>query len=163
MLTYCKNVCLIIIYCEGQHEKGPRGKYAKVLRSSICRAQTASGMEFRNAHRARHDKPRHECKNDIGCGRLNITTTRTLVFCAYKAGKSYHCNVPWDKFPCTEKCRFLDKRVREISRFFVAPPSVFPLSVWRVSWTLLSRNTSTSVDNLDVTRREGILLQHTLY
>ena len=30
---------------------------------------------------------------------------------------------------CTEKCRFMDKRVREISRFFVAPPRVFPLSV----------------------------------
>ena len=31
--------------------------------------------------------------------------------------------------PCTEKCRFMDKRVREVSRFFVAPPRVFPLSV----------------------------------
>ena len=28
-----------------------------------------------------------------------------------------------------EKFRFMDKRVREISRFFVAPPHVFPLSV----------------------------------
>ena len=30
----------------------------------------------------------------------------------------------------TEKCRFMDKRVREISRFFVAPRRAFPLSVW---------------------------------
>ena len=30
---------------------------------------------------------------------------------------------------CTEQCRFLDKRLREISRFLVAPPRVFPLSV----------------------------------
>ena len=29
----------------------------------------------------------------------------------------------------TKKCRFMDKRVREISCFFVAPPRVFPLSV----------------------------------
>ena len=29
----------------------------------------------------------------------------------------------------TEKCRFMDKRLCEISRFFVAPPRVFPLSV----------------------------------
>ena len=43
------------------------------------------------------------------------------------------------------KCRFMDKRVREISRFFVAPPRMFSLSVWRVSRTLLSRNTSGSV------------------
>ena len=45
----------------------------------------------------------------------------------------------------TEKCRFMDKRVCEILCFFVAPPRVFPLSVWRVSRTLLYRNTSTSV------------------
>ena len=42
----------------------------------------------------------------------------------------------------TEKCRFMDKRVREISRIFVRE---FALAVWRVSRTLLSRNTSTSV------------------
>ena len=35
----------------------------------------------------------------------------------------------------------MDKRVREISRLFVAPPRVFPLSVWRVSRTLLSSHT----------------------
>ena len=29
----------------------------------------------------------------------------------------------------TEKCRFLDKRVREITRFFVAPQRMFFLSV----------------------------------
>ena len=29
----------------------------------------------------------------------------------------------------TEQCRFMDKKVREISRFFVAPPRAFPLSV----------------------------------
>ena len=31
----------------------------------------------------------------------------------------------------TRKCRFMDKEVREISRFFVAPQRAFPLSVWR--------------------------------
>ena len=36
----------------------------------------------------------------------------------------------------------MDKKVREISRFFAAPPRVFPLSVWCVSRKLLSRNTS---------------------
>ena len=45
----------------------------------------------------------------------------------------------------TEKCIFLDKRVREISRFFVAPRREFAPAIWRVSRTLLSRNTSTSV------------------
>ena len=35
--------------------------------------------------------------------------------------------------------------VREISRFFVAPRREFAPAVWRVSRTLLSRNTSTSV------------------
>ena len=49
----------------------------------------------------------------------------------------------------TEECIFMDKRVREISRFFVAPPRVFPLSVWRVSRKLLSRNTSGLVQNKD--------------
>ena len=33
------------------------------------------------------------------------------------------------KYAYTEKFRFMDKRLREISRFFVAPPRVFPLSV----------------------------------
>ena len=28
-----------------------------------------------------------------------------------------------------KKCRFMDKRVREMSHFFAAPPRVFPLSV----------------------------------
>ena len=37
----------------------------------------------------------------------------------------------------TQKCRFMDKEVREISRFFVAPPCSLPLSVWRVSRTSL--------------------------
>ena len=40
----------------------------------------------------------------------------------------------------TMKCRFMNKGVREISRFFVAPPRVFPLSVWRISRTSLSQN-----------------------
>ena len=35
-----------------------------------------------------------------------------------------HSTVP------TEKCRFMNERVREISRFFVAPPHLFPVSVW---------------------------------
>ena len=39
----------------------------------------------------------------------------------------------------------MDKRVREISRFFVALQREFAPAVWRVSRTLLSRNTSTSV------------------
>ena len=32
---------------------------------------------------------------------------------------------------CTQKCRFMDKEVREILRFFVAPRRTIPLSVWR--------------------------------
>ena len=39
----------------------------------------------------------------------------------------------------------MDKRFREILRFFVAPQREFAPAVWRVSRTLLSRNTSTSV------------------
>ena len=46
----------------------------------------------------------------------------------------------------TEKCIFMDKRVREISRFFVVPQREFAPAVWRVSRTLLSRNTSISVN-----------------
>ena len=47
----------------------------------------------------------------------------------------------------TEKCRFIDKRVREISRFFVAQPRVFPLSVCACASqrTVLSTNTFSSV------------------
>ena len=45
----------------------------------------------------------------------------------------------------TEKCRFIDISVREISRFFVAPRREFAPAVWRISRTLLSRNTSTLV------------------
>ena len=45
----------------------------------------------------------------------------------------------------TQKCRFVDKKVHEISRFFVAPPCGFPLSVWCVSRTSLSTITSTLV------------------
>ena len=45
----------------------------------------------------------------------------------------------------TKKCRFLDKRVREISRFFVVPPRVFPLSVRARPRTVLSTNTSSLV------------------
>ena len=48
-------------------------------------------------------------------------------------------------FVCTQKCRFMDKEVREISPFFVAPPRGFPLSIWRVSRTSLSTITSTLV------------------
>ena len=44
------------------------------------------------------------------------------------------------------KCRFMDKRVRETSHFFVAPQCEFAPAVWRVSRTLLSRNTSTPVE-----------------
>ena len=39
----------------------------------------------------------------------------------------------------------MEKRLREISRFFVAPRREFAPAVWRVSRTLLYRNTSTSV------------------
>ena len=61
-----------------------------------------------------------------------------LSFFPYPVGNPEHEH-------CTQKCRFMDKRVCEISRFFVAPPRVFPLSVWCVSRTLLSRNISTIV------------------
>ena len=47
----------------------------------------------------------------------------------------------------------MDKRVREIPRFFVVPRREFAPAVWRVSWTLLSRNTSTSVDQRQKERR----------
>ena len=33
--------------------------------------------------------------------------------------------------PCTQKCIFMGREVREISRFFVAPPRAFPVSIWR--------------------------------
>ena len=52
---------------------------------------------------------------------------------------------PTDLKSSTEKCRFMDKRVRDILRFFVAPRREFAPALWRVSRTLLSRNTSTSV------------------
>ena len=32
---------------------------------------------------------------------------------------------------CTQKCRFMEKEVRDILCFFVAPRRAFPLSVWR--------------------------------
>ena len=47
----------------------------------------------------------------------------------------------------TKKCRFMDKRVREISRFFVALPRVFPLSVRTHPRTVLSTNTSSLVQH----------------
>ena len=40
----------------------------------------------------------------------------------------------------TQKCRFMGKEVREISRFYVAPPRELVLSVWRVSRTSLPKN-----------------------
>ena len=46
----------------------------------------------------------------------------------------------------TKKCRFMDKRVREISRFFAALPHIFPLSVRARPRTVLSTNTSSLVD-----------------
>ena len=49
-------------------------------------------------------------------GRVNLSPQRAL------AAMPQSCIT-------TEKCRFMDKRLREISRFFVAPPHVFPLSV----------------------------------
>ena len=45
----------------------------------------------------------------------------------------------------TKKCKFMDKRVCEISRFFVAPLHVFPLSVCARPCTVLSTNTSSLV------------------
>ena len=45
----------------------------------------------------------------------------------------------------TKKCTFLDKKVREISRSFVAPPCVFSLSVRARPHTVLSTNTSSLV------------------
>ena len=62
-----------------------------------------------------------------------------------KSGSVFRSSKTWDHNTYTEKCRFMDKRVREISRFFVAPRREFAPAVWRVSRTLLSRNTSTSV------------------
>ena len=41
----------------------------------------------------------------------------------------------------TQKCRLMGKEVREILRFCVASPRMFPLSVWRVSHTSLPKNT----------------------
>ena len=38
---------------------------------------------------------------------------------------------------CTEKCRFMGEEVREISRFFVAPPREFPLSVCPLTHLLI--------------------------
>ena len=54
---------------------------------------------------------------------------------------------------CTKKCIFMEKRVREISRFFVAPPRVFPLSVRARPRTVLSTNTSTLVCTLRLKRK----------
>ena len=51
----------------------------------------------------------------------------------------------WQSQMSTEKCRFMDKRVREILRFFVALRREFAPAVWHVSWTFLSRNSYTSV------------------
>ena len=48
-------------------------------------------------------------------------------------------------FLYTKKCRFMAKRVREISRFNVAPPQVFPLSVRARPRTILSTNISSLV------------------
>ena len=52
---------------------------------------------------------------------------------------------------CTEKCRFMDKRVREISLFFVVLPHVFPLFVHAPARarqrTVLSTNASSSVQS----------------
>ena len=45
----------------------------------------------------------------------------------------------------TKKCRFMYKRVREISRVFFVPPRVFPLSVRARPRTVLSTNTSSLV------------------
>ena len=39
----------------------------------------------------------------------------------------------------TEKCRFIDKRVREISRFFVALRHEFAPAVWRVSRSFIQK------------------------
>ena len=47
----------------------------------------------------------------------------------------------------TQKCRFMEKRVGEISRFFVAQPPVFPLSVRARPRTSLYTNTSTLVNS----------------
>ena len=49
----------------------------------------------------------------------------------------------------------MDKRVREISRFFVALRREFAPAVWRVSRTLLSRNTSGSVVHLTTLSGSG--------
>ena len=57
---------------------------------------------------------------------------------------NYNCSrIEWFKIviiACTQKCKFMVKEVREISRFFAAPPRGSPLSVWRVSRTSLPIN-----------------------
>ena len=65
----------------------------------------------------------------------------------------YQCRGP------TEKCRFMDKRVCEILRFLVAPRLELTPAVWRVSRTLLSRNTSTSVHR-EAWLRRGLFQQN---
>ena len=54
----------------------------------------------------------------------------------------------------------MDKRVREISRFFVAPRREFAPAVWGVPRTLLSRNTSTScsVDSLEQNATHNLVI-----
>ena len=39
----------------------------------------------------------------------------------------------------TEKCRFMGKEVREISRFFVAPPRVFTPAVCALTHLLITQ------------------------
>ena len=55
------------------------------------------------------------------------------------------CDSCYSLLRSTEKFTFMDKRLHEISRFFVAPPRVFPLSVRARRRTFLSTNSSTSV------------------
>ena len=55
-----------------------------------------------------------------------------ICFPVNRAEIEGHCTrrVTTRDLTCTQKCRFMSKEVREISRFFVAPPRVFaPSSV----------------------------------
>ena len=60
----------------------------------------------------------------------------------------------------TEKCRFMDKREREISRFFGAPPRAFPLSVRARPRTVLSTNTFSSVRVITVNTKFAYTVCH---
>ena len=60
----------------------------------------------------------------------SIPVWRGLYFKSTQAMSNFRCRAIWIS-GYTQKCRFMDKEMREISRFFVAQRRAFPLSVWR--------------------------------